>query len=111
MTITSYTPRRYEFGDNRPIPAIGEIQVIYQDGKPYAVDFLCPCGCGSTCFTPVCSVAEKQDPNTTDRNKNRCWGYDPNTVTIIPSIRYLGGCKAHFNITNGKVIIHADSGK
>ncbi len=109
--IKEYTGKRIEFGDNRPEPILGEMQIIYKDDIPYAVDFLCPCGCGTTCFTPVCSIVEKQDPNSSQRLKDRCWGFDPNTLTIIPSIRYLSGCKAHFNITNGKVIIHGDSGK
>lgn len=111
--IKSYTPKRYEFGDDdRPVPALGEMQVIYnEDGSIYAVDFLCPCGCERNCFTPVCTMAEKQDPNASQRLKNRCWGFDPNTITIIPSIRYLSGCKWHFNVTNGQVVVHGDSGK
>lgn len=76
------------------------------DGAIAAVDFLCPCGCGQECYTPV-TDATKGQPKT-----SRHWLYarGPNGLTITPSIRYTGGCKAHFNVTDGKVEFHGDSG-
>jgi hypothetical protein len=110
--ITEYKAVRREFGSpNPPVLHPGEMHVIYDNERVYAVDFLCPCGCGSTCFTPVCTVTEKNDPGSSERMKDRCWVFDPDTLTITPSIRYLGGCKWHFNITNGRVVVHVDSGK
>jgi len=82
------------------------MHVIYKDGTVYAVDMQCPCGCGAGCFTPI--IGEHHE-----RNKPpgfHAWDYAPGP-TLTPSIRYMGGCKAHFNITAGKVIVHGDSGQ
>lgn len=101
--ITKYTEERHEFGAEDPgRPAPGVMQVFYLDGKPAMVDFLCPCGCGSTVPTHLVDPGEQP--------KGRRWCYSPGP-TLTPSIRFLGGCKAHFNITNGAVIVHGDSGK
>jgi hypothetical protein len=104
--IDSYKEEQHPFGaDNMPRdPAPGVMWVYMLDGKVEAVNFLCPCGCGSQCYTPV----DESGPTT-----GRCWGFSrgQNGPTLTPSIRYLGGCKAHFNITDGKTIIHGDSGK
>ena len=97
--IESYTEERIEHGTDRPAPTPGVMQVIYKNGVPYAVDFICPCGCGSSCYTPL--KASNREPS---------WAYSPGP-TLTPSIRWTGGCKAHFNITDGKTIIHGDSGK
>lgn len=86
----------------------GEIWIFTEEnGEVFAVDFRCPCGCGSTCYTPVTDATKGQ------AKTERHWLYSrgPNGVTLSPSIRYTGGCKAHFNITDGKAIIHSDSGK
>lgn len=81
--------------------------MLEQDGCVSAVSFRCPCGCGNECYTPV-TDASKGQPKT-----ERHWLYSKGTngPTITPSIRYTGGCKAHFNITDGKVQLHNDSGK
>lgn len=103
--ITEYSEERYEFGCVDPgNPAPGVMQVYYEDGIPSMVDFLCPCGCGSTC--PI----HLQHPNYSGTGGCPRWAYSAGP-TLTPSIRFLSGCKAHFNITNGKVLIHADSGK
>lgn len=87
-------------------PQPGEFWTFTEDGVAVAVDFLCPCGCGSECYTLV-TDASKGQPKS-----ERHWLYskEPNGPTLWPSIRYTGGCKAHFNITDGEVIIHGDSG-
>ncbi len=106
--ITEYKAERHEFGEESgPNPTPGIMFVFYENDKPTMLDFLCPCGCGNTCPTHVVTMSEKAYQS----NKNRRWGFDPDTLTVHPSIRFLSGCKAHFNITNGKVIMHADSGK
>ncbi len=79
-----------------------EFLIFIIDGKLEAVNFLCPCGCGSECYTPV---VYKGQPHG-----EKVWEYESGP-TITPSIRFLNGCKSHFNITNGKVIMHGDSGK
>lgn len=101
----TYVEKRIVFGEApQHKPAVGEIWVMVgPDDKVEAVDFLCPCGCGNSCYTPV----------DEDAKLERHWQFSrgPNGVTLSPSIRYLSGCKAHFNITDGKAVIHGDSGK
>lgn len=101
--ITEYREERHPFGaDNLPLaPPPGVMWVFMENGVPVSVDFRCPCGCGSSCYTVLRG------------NHPQRWDYSlgPNGPTLTPSIRYLGGCKAHFNITDGKVIMHGDSGK
>ena len=106
--IESYVEERHEFGkEELPVPPPGVMYVFYEEDKPVSVSFLCPCGCGSECYTPL--LQGNDDPKWV----NRRWGYKkgPNGPTLTPSIRFTGGCKAHFNITDGKTIVHSDSGK
>lgn len=111
--IRSYTEMKCVFGGDDSLypgqPALGIMQVFYEGDVPQMVDFLCPCGCGHTVPTHVVSLEEKQQGKAGD--KDHRWGFDPKTLTLVPSIRFTSGCKAHFNITNGQVIVHADSGK
>jgi Family of unknown function (DUF6527) len=98
MPIELYIEERHDFNAApQGSPSPGVMYVFMLDGEPYSCDFLCPCGCGSSCYT----VFKGSHP--------RCC-YSPGP-TLTPSIRYLDGCKAHFNITDGKVIMHGDSGK
>lgn len=99
----------YPYPKDAAPPMPGEMHVLEKDGIPEMVNFLCPCGCGRECPTHVVTMQEKQQQRGAWTAS--CWGFDPATITIFPSIRYLGGCKTHFNITNGKVVMHADSGR
>lgn len=101
--ISQYVEQKIDFGKAPQTgPKPGEFWTFVEDGKVMAVNFICPCGCGHECYTPVTLENEpKQD---------RHWVYSAGP-TLTPSIRYLSGCKAHFNITNGKPVMHADSGK
>lgn len=104
-----YTEQRCEFGGPDPgDPQPGIIQVFYENGIPLMVDFLCPCGCGRTCPTHLLSPGQEKKPN--DRHWEFRRGRD-DTVTLLPSIRWTSGCRAHFNITDGEAVIHGDSGK
>ncbi len=104
--IAEYKPvvlnRWLEKGERVPP---GEIWIFHHpdDGKLEAVDFICPCGCGNHVWTPVTPMSEPKQEHH--------WQFDEKTTTVFPSIRWLSGCKAHFNITNGKVVWHGDSGK
>jgi hypothetical protein len=86
----------------RQSPLPGEFWTFVIDGKLESVNFLCPCGCGMECYTPVVPKGQPRG--------QRVWEYEPGP-TITPSIRYTGGCMAHFNITDGKAVMHGDSGR
>lgn len=102
--ITKYTTRRAEFGDDYPDPTDNEMVVVYENGVPYMIDFLCPCGCGSKCPIHLVPPGEQ--------HKERRWEFDAATLKLTPSVRFLSGCKAHFNIEDGGVVkMHDDSGK
>lgn len=105
-----YRETRKTFGERgEETPLAGEMLVYYQGETPQMVDFLCPCGCGRSCPTHVIPLEEKQkDPQGIW--KNSCWGFDAKTLTLFPSIKWTSGCKAHFNIEQGKAIFHSDSG-
>lgn len=90
------------WGTNWPEAKPGEMVVIRRDGVPVMVEFVCPCGCEQTIPTPLSYPGSKGGPPR--------WNYIPGKVTIEPSIRWISGCKAHFNITDGKAVFHADSG-
>lgn len=103
MSTEHYIEERHPFaaeGLDRN-PPHGVMWVFVEDDKVVSVDFLCPCGCGHSCYTPL------------GLNHPRRWEYEQgkNGPTLRPSIRYTGGCKAHFTITDGKVQMHGDSGK
>lgn len=104
--IESYTETRIKYGEAPPPQDLkpGDFWVLVgDDGAPEAVDFLCPCGCGRQTYTPVV-------PEGTPKPNDRTWTYKAGP-TLDPSIRFESGCKANFNITDGKTIIHSDSGK
>ena len=102
--ITEYKEVRCVFGGPDPgVPKLGEMFVFYDDKEPQGAEYLCPCGCGNSVYTPISSAEKPKDPHK--------WQYSNlKGPTISPSVRWICGCKAHFNITDGKVIIHGDSG-
>lgn len=91
-------------------PIGNEFWVLLSNDGVEAVTFRCPCGCGCgrECYTPV-TDATKGQPKT-DRHWLFSRGPD-GRPTLSPSIRYTGGCKAHFNITELKTVMHGDSGR
>lgn len=100
-----YTERMVEFGTDWPDPVVGEMVVVLKDAVPVMVSFVCPCGCGNLCPTHLRYTGYPRV------NGFPRWDYTPGQVTLSPSIRWTGACKAHFNITNGDPVFHADSGK
>jgi hypothetical protein len=97
-----FTEERFEFAGPDPgPPKPGVMQVFVENGVPTMVDFLCPCGCGNTCPTHLSPPGKKTEHH---------WLYaqGPNGPTLSPSIRWTGGCMAHFNIDDGKVTMHAN---
>lgn len=89
---------------NREVPKQDEIHVIHKDtvdGEVLAVDFKCPCGCGSGGWTPIVS---SQYGTRTDHPRP-LWDWMTGGNMINPSVRYLSGCKSHFWIrADGTVV-------
>ena len=85
----------------------GVMRVLYVNGIPQMCEYLCPCGCGMPhpTFFPTDNRQRTAERHLWDFSRG------PNGPTLSPSVRCLGGCKSHYNITDGKVIIHGDSGK
>ncbi len=102
--ITQYKEVRKCFPDETGIPVQpGEMFVLLDNEVAQGVRFICPCGRGNEIWTPV----------TEGKKEEHHWLFSrgPNGPTLSPSIRWLSGCKAHFNIDDGKVTLHGDSGK
>jgi Family of unknown function (DUF6527) len=59
--------------------------------------FRCPCGCGD-----VGGIAVEKDMDDRDGN-HPIWKWDGNKElpTIVPSIRFMSGCKWHGNLIEG----------
>lgn len=105
--VNQFTEKRVE-----KWPSDMEPGVLYVDvrmGTPEVVYLLCPCGCGQGSLR--LPVGDGVKPHRTAVTAHT-WLYrsDKNGPTLEPSIRDVGGCKAHFNITDGQVVWHADSG-
>ena len=102
--IESYKEEVHQFGKEFNLPKVpaGVMYVFEEDGNVEGVEYLCPCGCDMVIYTPCHSP-----------KIDRFWEFErgSNGPTLKPSVRWISGCKAHFNITDGKVIIHGDSGK
>jgi hypothetical protein len=112
--ITSYREERYEAdADCCWPPSVkepllpGVMRVLYFNGVADMVEYLCPCGCGCPHPTFMPTQERKRTP------ERHLWEYklEQNGPTLTPSIRCLAGCKSHYNIEDGKVIMHGDSGK
>ena len=112
--VTEYREERYSWANDVRLDGPGStaphtiepgvFALWLEDGVPVFCEFRCPCGCGAFCPTYLTNKEGNIEPG------HPRWTYSPGP-TLTPSIRYLGGCKSHFNITNGKVVMHGDSGK
>lgn len=113
--ITNYREQPYNADEQQCWPSEadtplqpGIMRVLYTNGVPTMCNYLCPCGCGMECptFFPV-KGGRQRTP------QRHLWDFSkgPNGPTLSPSVRHTSGCKWHYNITDGKVIVHGDSGK
>jgi hypothetical protein len=61
----------------------------------------CPCGCEDEVIIPI---GYQHEPNYG-------WGWDGNKErpTLTPSLRRIGSCASHFNLTAGNYVWHGDS--
>lgn len=103
--ILEYETKDVKWGGDFGYPDGNVMFVVKQGDKVRMVDFRCPCGCGHCVPTHV----TEEPHNKTDL----VWIYSNTGAgpSLYPSIRWTGGCKAHFNIEFGKVKFHGDSGK
>lgn len=72
----------------------GVCYYLQDDGFPWAVTFLCPCGCRETIMVNL--VGSKP--------VWKAYIFEGNLIKLRPSIWRESGCKSHFWITHGKVI-------
>lgn len=98
--LSSYTEVKKVFGERQGEPDSGIIEVYYaEDGQIKGIAYVCPCGCDRTIWTPI---------KNGEKEPGYCQYQD---LTLTPSVRWMCGCNAHFNITKGLVVWHGDSGK
>jgi hypothetical protein len=106
--IATYEERSFAADDDGRWPpereplAPGIMRVLYVNGMPEMCDYLCPCGCGMPCPTYFENDHRKRTP------ERHLWDFSkgPNGPTLSPSVLHTGGCKSHYNITDGKVTMH-----
>jgi len=67
-----------------------------------AIDFDCPCGCGSRCCIEFANPLDGGPPTRTDDHTWTRTGDTFETLTLTPSIQRVGGCGWHGHITNGE---------
>jgi hypothetical protein len=109
--IESYREVRFDADPegcwNPPPLEPGVMHVLYVNGIPTMCEYLCPCGCGAPCPTFFPTDKRKRGP------ERHLWDFSvgPNGPTLSPSVKHRGGCKSHYDISDGKVKMHADSGK
>lgn len=66
----------------------------YQDSNKHAaLEFICPCGCGSVHCVSVCEG--------TKEGKHWLWNGDAEKPTLTPSIQCLTSCRWHGYLTDG----------
>lgn len=91
---------------NPPPLEPGVMQVLYVDGIPEMCNYLCPCGCGTPCPTYFVTYKRKREPDS----QRHLWDFSqgPNGPNLSPSVKHTGGCRSHYNITDGKTVMHDD---
>lgn len=70
------------------------VYVVLDDGEPWYLSLICPCGCKSVLHMNLLP------------DERPCWGVcdqKDGTVTIEPSIFRGVGCKSHFWVRRGKI--------
>ena len=66
--------------------------------KHYALEFICPCGCGRPGYLPLKPASGEAEPETSPY-----WTWDGNKVqpTLSPSILRTHGCRFHGFLRSG----------
>lgn len=68
-------------------------------GQPWLVAFLCPCGCGETCYCVIRGAIENKPGPTWILKQHQ------GTISLEPSVHRClnGACGAHFYLTQGRI--------
>ena len=69
------------------------VYLVTEDGEPWTVAMLCPCGCSEVLFM---SLIEGSPQWTHECHRN-------GTVSLHPSIWRVAGCRSHFFLRNGRI--------
>lgn len=75
------------------------LYVVTEDGEPWSVAMLCPCGCGETLHMNLL-------PD--ERPVWRLTVHDDGSSTLHPSVNRIKGCRSHFWLRKGRVYWCAD---
>lgn len=89
-------PSRFWFQD---LP-FGELLVLTaDDGSPWALSYLCPCGCGVPVMIPSPQAVAGQSPSWT------LTAEPDGTYSASPSVRMTSptGCQAHYHIRHNRI--------
>ena len=91
---------RYQIASDVPNKIKKEIVYIIQnDGYPWQIIMLCPCGCNKNLQMNLM------------KDYKPWWSFEvdkKNRITLYPSIHRIVGCRSHFFIKKGKVIWASD---
>lgn len=95
-----------------------ELNPEFVDGsdgrKGLYIAFDCPCGMLDSIGSKDRLVVPLKNPLDGGAPHPHGWEVkDANfeTFTLEPSVKRLDLCFQHFNVTNGSIVVHADSGK
>ena len=83
--------------DGDGLPAIlptRDLVLLTDDGEPWSVAMMCPCGCGQLVELPLLREVRPRWSLQVDK-KNR--------PTLHPSVWLHDGCRSHFFVRRGKV--------
>src|ERR1700730_11091489 len=75
-------------------PETGVLYLLGMKQEPWAVSFVCPCGCGSLIELNLLPDARP------------CWKVEEHwdsTISLTPSVARMTGCRSHFWIRRGLV--------
>lgn len=82
-------------GDGLPVKLPKrDLVLLTDDGEPWSVAMMCPCGCGQRVELPLLREARPRWSLQVDKQ---------NRPTLHPSVWLHEGCRSHFFVRRGKV--------
>ncbi len=76
-------------------PPTRDLVLLTEDGEPWSVVMMCPCGCGQRVELPLLQEASPRWNLQVDKLKR---------PTLHPSVWLRDGCRSHYFIRSGKVV-------